>query len=55
MEGAETLREEEFRAEEVVGLTAGTSALPETVEAVRVRLGEFYGGGCASNIETRNA
>jgi 4-hydroxy-3-methylbut-2-en-1-yl diphosphate reductase len=44
VEGADLLRQEDFRAEEVVGLTAGTSALLETVEAVRGRLGEFYGG-----------
>jgi 4-hydroxy-3-methylbut-2-enyl diphosphate reductase len=44
VEGAEELGEENFLAGEVVGLTAGTSALPETVEGVRRRLVRFYGG-----------
>jgi 4-hydroxy-3-methylbut-2-enyl diphosphate reductase len=41
IERPEELRPHWFRIEDVVGLTAGTSTLPETVEAVRQRLLEF--------------
>ena len=43
IERAEELRPHWFSAEDIVGLTAGTSTLPETVEAVRQRLLEFAG------------
>jgi 4-hydroxy-3-methylbut-2-enyl diphosphate reductase IspH len=36
------LQPEWFRGVAVVGLTGGTSTLPETVEAVRRRLEEFH-------------
>jgi 4-hydroxy-3-methylbut-2-enyl diphosphate reductase IspH len=36
------LQPEWFRGVTVVGLTGGTSTLPETVEAVRRRLEEFH-------------
>lgn len=42
VEGPEELCEEMFGAEEVVGLTAGTSTLPETVEEARLRLEGFH-------------
>ena len=38
----EAHRSELFRGVAVVGLTGGTSTLPETVEAVRRRLEEFH-------------
>ncbi|HKP92614.1 MAG TPA: 4-hydroxy-3-methylbut-2-enyl diphosphate reductase [Chthoniobacterales bacterium] len=41
IERSEDLRPADFLGGEVVGLTAGTSTLPETVEAVRIRLREF--------------
>ena len=41
IERAEDLRPEWFRGVNVVGLTGGTSTLPETVEAARLRLEEF--------------
>jgi 4-hydroxy-3-methylbut-2-enyl diphosphate reductase len=40
--GAGELSEEQFLPWETVGLTAGTSVLPEVVEGVRSRLEEFY-------------
>jgi 4-hydroxy-3-methylbut-2-enyl diphosphate reductase len=42
IERAEELQPEWFRSVRVVGLTGGTSTLPETVEAVRQRLEEFH-------------
>jgi 4-hydroxy-3-methylbut-2-en-1-yl diphosphate reductase len=42
VEGAEELCAEMFGAEEVVGLTAGTSTLAETVDLVRRRLEGFH-------------
>ena len=42
IERPEELQPEWFRGVRVVGLTGGTSTLPETVEAVRRRLEEFY-------------
>jgi 4-hydroxy-3-methylbut-2-enyl diphosphate reductase len=42
IERPEELRPEWFRGVNVVGLTGGTSTLPETVEAVRQRLEEFH-------------
>ena len=44
VEDAGELREGMFAVGEVVGLTAGTSTLPETAEAVRRRLVEIYAG-----------
>jgi 4-hydroxy-3-methylbut-2-enyl diphosphate reductase len=41
IERSEDLRAADFLGVEIVGLTAGTSTLPETVEAVRTRLREF--------------
>ncbi len=41
VEGPDELRREDFNGVSVVGLTGGTSTLPETVHAVRVRLLEF--------------
>jgi 4-hydroxy-3-methylbut-2-en-1-yl diphosphate reductase len=41
IERAEELQSEWFRGVRVVGLTGGTSTLPETVEAARLRLEEF--------------
>ncbi|HEX4665525.1 MAG TPA: 4-hydroxy-3-methylbut-2-enyl diphosphate reductase [Chthoniobacterales bacterium] len=41
IERPQELRPADFLGLEVVGLTAGTSTLPETVEAVRTRLREF--------------
>jgi 4-hydroxy-3-methylbut-2-enyl diphosphate reductase len=43
IERPEELREEWFHGSEVVGLTAGTSTLKETVSAVHVRLEEIAG------------
>jgi len=42
IERPEELQPEWFRGVAVVGLTGGTSTLPETVEAVRRRLEEFH-------------
>src|SRR6266513_744548 len=42
IERPEELQPEWFRGVRVVGLTGGTSTLPETVEAVRQRLEEFH-------------
>src|SRR5437870_5163881 len=42
IERPEELQPEWFRGAAVVGLTGGTSTLPETVEAVRQRLEEFH-------------
>jgi len=42
IERPEELQREWFRGVAVVGLTGGTSTLPETVEAVRRRLEEFH-------------
>ena len=42
IERPEELQPEWFRGVRVVGLTGGTSTLPETVEAVRRRLEEFH-------------
>ncbi len=42
IERPEELEAEWFRGVNVVGLTGGTSTLPETVEAVRQRLEEFH-------------
>ena len=42
VEEAAELREEIFLPWEVVGLTAGTSVMPEAVEDVRMRLEGFY-------------
>jgi 4-hydroxy-3-methylbut-2-en-1-yl diphosphate reductase len=42
IERPEELQPEWFRGIHVVGLTGGTSTLPETVEAVRQRLEEFH-------------
>jgi 4-hydroxy-3-methylbut-2-enyl diphosphate reductase len=42
IERPEELQPEWFRGVAVVGLTGGTSTLPETVEAVRQRLEEFH-------------
>jgi 4-hydroxy-3-methylbut-2-enyl diphosphate reductase len=42
IERSEELQPEWFRGVRVVGLTGGTSTLPETVEAVRQRLEEFH-------------
>jgi 4-hydroxy-3-methylbut-2-en-1-yl diphosphate reductase len=42
IERPEELRAEWFRGVRVVGLTGGTSTLPETVEAVRQRLKQFH-------------
>jgi len=42
IERPEELQPEWFRGVNVVGLTGGTSTLPETVEAVRQRLEEFH-------------
>jgi 4-hydroxy-3-methylbut-2-enyl diphosphate reductase len=42
VERPEELRPEWFRGVRLVGLTGGTSTLPETVEAVRQRLEEFH-------------
>jgi 4-hydroxy-3-methylbut-2-en-1-yl diphosphate reductase len=42
IERPEELQAEWFRGVRVVGLTGGTSTLPETVEAVRQRLEEFH-------------
>jgi 4-hydroxy-3-methylbut-2-enyl diphosphate reductase len=42
IERPEELRPEWFRGVRVVGLTGGTSTLPETVEAVRQRLEKFH-------------
>lgn len=44
VERAEELREEWFRDAQVVGLTAGTSTLKETVAAVHARLERFASG-----------
>jgi 4-hydroxy-3-methylbut-2-en-1-yl diphosphate reductase len=44
VEEAGELCEEDFLPWEVVGLTAGTSVLPEVVEGVRRRLEGFYAG-----------
>ena len=41
VECADELKSHWFRADNVVGLTAGTSTLPETVEAIRQRLEEI--------------
>ena len=41
IERPEELQPEWFRGVQVVGLTGGTSTLPETVEAARLRLEEF--------------
>jgi len=42
IERPEELQPEWFRGVRIVGLTGGTSTLPETVEAVRQRLEEFH-------------
>jgi 4-hydroxy-3-methylbut-2-en-1-yl diphosphate reductase len=42
IERPEELQPEWFRGVNVVGLTGGTSSLPETIEAVRQRLDEFH-------------
>jgi 4-hydroxy-3-methylbut-2-enyl diphosphate reductase IspH len=42
IERPEELQLEWFRGVNVVGLTGGTSSLPETIEAVRQRLDEFH-------------
>jgi 4-hydroxy-3-methylbut-2-en-1-yl diphosphate reductase len=42
IERSEELQPDWFRSVAVVGLTGGTSTLPETVEAVRRRLEEFH-------------
>ena len=42
VERPEELQPEWFRGVRLVGLTGGTSTLPETVEAVRQRLEEFH-------------
>ena len=44
IERAEELRPEWFSGTEIIGLTAGTSTLPETVAAVHARLLQIAGG-----------
>ena len=41
IERAEDLNAADFEGVEIVGLTAGTSTLPETVQAAQARLLEF--------------
>ncbi len=51
VQGAEDLRAEWFDGVETVGLTAGTSTLDETVDAVERRLEQLAAGGFSASID----